>query len=33
MSSGKSTHLLQKAYNHKKNGMKVIYLTSALDDR
>ncbi|EON7637275.1 thymidine kinase [Escherichia coli] len=33
MSSGKSTHLLQNAYNHKKNGMKVIYLTSALDDR
>lgn len=33
MSSGKSTSLLQTAYNHKKNGMKVIYLTSALDDR
>lgn len=30
---GKSTHLLQNAYNHKKNGMKVMYFTSALDDR
>lgn len=33
MSSGKSTNLLQTAYNHKKNGMEVVYLTSALDDR
>lgn len=30
---GKSTHLLQNAYNHKKNGNKVMYFTSALDDR
>lgn len=33
MNAGKSTSLLQTAYNHKENGHKVLYFTSALDDR
>lgn len=33
MSAGKSTHLLQNAYNHSKNGLKVLYYTSSLDNR
>lgn len=33
MSVGKSTHLLQNAYNHSKNGLKVLYYTSSLDNR
>lgn len=33
MSSGKSTALLQHAYNRKERDIKVIICTSALDDR
>lgn len=33
MNSGKSTNLLQTAYNHKENGHNVLYFTSALDNR
>ncbi len=33
MSSGKSTHLLQSAYNHTSKGMGVVLLTSQIDDR
>ena len=33
MASGKSTHLLQQAYNHTSQGMGVVLLTAQLDDR
>lgn len=33
MNSGKSTSLLQSAYNLSNIGQKVLYFTSALDDR
>ena len=33
MAAGKSTQLLQNAYNHSKNGLKVLYYTSSLDNR
>ena len=33
MNAGKSTNLLQTAYNHKESGHKVLYFTSAMDDR
>ena len=33
MNSGKSTSLLQSAYNLKQIGQDVVYLTSGLDDR
>lgn len=33
MACGKSTHLLQKAFNYKSHGFDVITLVSSLDDR
>lgn len=33
MNAGKSTHLLQAAYNYEERGMKVRLFTAALDDR
>jgi len=33
MNAGKSTYLLQVAHNYKENGMEVLLLTSALDER
>lgn len=33
MNAGKSTSLLQSAYNYKERGMHVVLFTAALDDR
>ena len=33
MNAGKSTHLLQAAYNYEERGMRVRLFTAALDDR
>lgn len=33
MNAGKSTMLLQAAYNYRERGMRVLLLTAALDDR
>jgi thymidine kinase len=33
MNAGKSTVLLQSAYNYRERGMEVLLLTSAIDDR
>ena len=33
MNAGKSTMLLQSAYNYRERGMQVLLLTSSLDDR
>ncbi|MEM0911889.1 MAG: thymidine kinase [Pseudomonadota bacterium] len=33
MNAGKSTSLLQSAYNYKERGMRVILFTAAFDDR
>ncbi|MFN7394940.1 MAG: thymidine kinase, partial [bacterium] len=33
MNAGKSTHLLQAAYNYEERGMRVRLFTAALDQR
>lgn len=33
MNAGKSTHLLQSAYNYKERGMQVMLFTAKIDDR
>ncbi|MFD2166668.1 thymidine kinase [Thalassotalea euphylliae] len=33
MNAGKSTHLLQSAYNYRERGMRCVLFTAALDDR